>query len=71
MEQVQLLYFIGGHTGPDRFSDLAGGTVSLGHSQDPKQVLLTPRLPSEAWGGDMLFTWGQPALGLGKSSWLE
>lgn len=72
MDQAQLLYFTDGHTGLDRFSDLHRGTVSLGHSQDPKQGLLIPRLPQEAWGGDTLLTWGQPPLlGLGKSSWLE
>lgn len=50
----------------------ARGAVSLGHSQDPKRGLLIPRLPQEAWGGDLLFTWGQPPLlGLGNSSWLE
>lgn len=72
MDQAQLLYFIDDHTGLDRFSDLHSDTVSLGHSQDPKQGLLISRLPQEAWAGDTLFTWGQaPLLGLGKSSWLE
>lgn len=56
MDQVQLFYFTDDHTGPDRLSDLYKGTVSLGHSQDPKQGLLIPRLLLEVWGGEMLFT---------------
>lgn len=72
MNRVQLLYFTDDHTGPDRLSDLHKGTVSLGHSQDPKQGLLIPRLPLGVWGEKMLFMWGQPPLlGLGKSSWSE
>lgn len=47
MDHVQLLYFIDGHTVPDRLSDLHRGTVSLGHSQHPKQGLLIPKLPPE------------------------
>lgn len=71
MDQVQLLYFTDDHTGPDKLSDLHKGTVSLRHSQDPKQCLLVLRLLLGVWGGEMLFMWGQPPLlDLGKS-WSE
>ena len=42
MDHVQLLYLADGHTGPGRLSGLHTGTLSLGHSQHPKQGLWFP-----------------------------